>query len=103
MVFFPFPVAEYIPIQNQAAAQKLLQKMNAPNKNERYRGSRYKGKGAQEEKQVFTLEEWERRKAGGIPTAREEPLDITHDEYLARQLQNQFNLEVHQVTSTRLF
>ncbi|XP_021835265.1 uncharacterized protein [Spinacia oleracea] len=87
-------VAEYIPIQNQAAAQKLLQKMNNPkHNNERYRASRYKGKEYQEEKQVFTLEEWERRKAEAIPAARNEPLDLNHDEALARQLQNQFNLE----------
>uniref|UniRef100_A0A803MQ65 RecQ mediated genome instability protein 1 OB-fold domain-containing protein n=1 Tax=Chenopodium quinoa TaxID=63459 RepID=A0A803MQ65_CHEQI len=90
----PKEVTEYIPIQNQAAAQKLLQKMNNPNHgNERHRGSRYKGRGYEEEKQVFTLEEWERRKAEGNPAARKEPLDLSHDEALARQLQNQFNLE----------
>lgn len=92
LVLSCLPVAEYIPIQNQAAAQKLLRKMNTPNyNNERYRGSRYKGREKEEEKQVFTLEEWERRKAQ--PKAREEPIDLSHDEDLARQLQNQFNLE----------
>lgn len=97
-------MAEYIPIQNQAAAQKLLQKMNNPkHNNERYRASRYKGKEYQEEKQVFTLEEWERRKAEAIPAARNEPLDLNHDEALARQLQNQFNLEDQVNASISLF
>ncbi|KAK9715296.1 hypothetical protein RND81_06G155200 [Saponaria officinalis] len=90
----PKEVAEYVPIQNQAAAQKLLQKMNNPgNNNERHRGHRFKGKEREDDKPVFTLDEWERRKAGAVVVPREEPHDLSRDEYLARQLQNQFNLE----------
>lgn len=82
-------MTEYVPIQNQAAAQKLLQKMNNPS----YKTPRYRGKEREEEKQVFTLEEWERRKAEANPSAREIPLDLSRDEYLARQLQEQFHME----------
>nr|BAJ07982.1 hypothetical protein [Silene latifolia] len=90
----PKEVAEYVPIQNQAATQKLLQKMNHPSHNsERHRGHRFRGKEIEDDKPVFTLDEWERRKAGAIPGVRGEPLDLSRDELLARQLQNQFNLE----------
>ncbi|GAB2300386.1 hypothetical protein Dimus_034428 [Dionaea muscipula] len=87
----PKEVVDYIPIQNQAAAQKLLQKMSHPTqKHQQQRGQRYKGKGKDEEKPVFTLDEWERSKTGvNYPSGIEE----ASDEDLAWQLQNQFDLE----------
>ena len=45
----------------------------------------------EEDKPVFTLDEWERRKAGASTGV--ENSDVTRDEDLARQLQNQFDLE----------
>ncbi|KAJ8442361.1 hypothetical protein Cgig2_018617 [Carnegiea gigantea] len=87
-------LADYVPIQNQAAAQKLKQKLNNPtHHNERHRGQRYRGKGKEEEKPVFTLDEWERKKIGGHPVAREQHPDLSRDEELAWRLQNQFDLE----------
>lgn len=84
---------ESVPIQNQAAAQKLLQRMSQPSQeNQQHRGRRNKGKGRQEEAQVFTLEEWEKRKAD-VKAPMEELPDIAYDEDLAWQLQNQFDLE----------
>ncbi|GMH30715.1 hypothetical protein Nepgr_032558 [Nepenthes gracilis] len=87
-------VAEYAPVHNQAAAQKLLQKMSNPTqKYQRNRHQKYKGKGKEEEKPVFTLDEWERRKAWAMPLARDDPLDANRDEDLAWKLQHQFDLE----------
>lgn len=84
---------ESAPIQNQAAAQKLLQKMSHPTQeNQHHRGRRGRGKGREEEAQVFTLGEWEKQRADIKPSAEEFP-DITSDEDLAWQLQNQFDLE----------
>lgn len=86
-------------MQNQAAAQKLLQKLNHPNQDDRrYKGRRHRGKGREEDPVVFTLEEYENRKAQVRPSDREKPQDIGHDEELARQLQNQFNLEDSRVS-----
>lgn len=92
---------ESVPVQNQAAAQKLLQKLSHPNQNDgprRGRGRKYRGKEKQEDEVVFTLEEYENRKsqAKQHPVKDEVP-DISHDENLAWQLQNQFNLEDSQV------
>lgn len=93
-------MAEAVPVQNQAAAQKLLQKLNQPNWNDRHsRGGKHKGKGRQEEVPVFTLEEWERRKAGGNISVRDELAGVSQDEALAWQLQNQFDMEDHQVSA----
>ncbi|XP_048133289.1 tudor domain-containing protein 3 [Rhodamnia argentea] len=89
----PKEVADSAPVQNQAAAQKLLQKMNRQGmQNQHFKGRKHKGKGKQEEGQVFTLDEWEQRNASAkLP-------NMSHDEELARQLQNQFDLEdVHHV------
>ncbi|KAL8136433.1 hypothetical protein V2J09_002434 [Rumex salicifolius] len=86
----PKEVVEFAPVQNQAAAQKLLQKMTQPVYRQHQRGQRYKGK-EEEDKPVFTLDEWERRKAGG--SNRVETPDLSRDEDLARQLQSQFDLE----------
>lgn len=87
-------VTESVPVQNQAASQKLLQKMNQPSQDGQYfRGRRHKGKGKQEELAVFTLDEWEKRKAGAMPVKENVLLDTSHDEYLAWQLQNQLDLE----------
>ena len=97
-------VADYTPIQNQAAAQKLKQKLNNPiHHNERHKGQRYRGKGKEEEKPVFTLDEWERRKTGGSPVAREQHPDLTCDEELAWRLQNEFDLEDQVPVLTSLF
>ncbi|XP_059638063.1 uncharacterized protein LOC132279993 [Cornus florida] len=87
-------VAESLPVQNQAAAQKLLQKMSQPNwDNHRSRGRKHRGKGREEESPVYTLDEWERKKAGPNPSMRDELRNVSQDEALARQLQNQLDLE----------
>lgn len=68
--------------------------MNQPSQDGQYfRGRRHKGKGKQEELAVFTLDEWEKRKAGAMPVKENVLLDTSHDEYLAWQLQNQLDLE----------
>lgn len=86
-------VIEFVPVQNQAATQKLLQKMSEQNQNDRqFKGRRNRGKERQNEQAVFTLDEWEERKAGA-KTFKGDKIPDTSDEDLARQLQNQFNLE----------
>ncbi|VAH73859.1 unnamed protein product [Triticum turgidum subsp. durum] len=88
----PKEVSEAVPVQNQAAAQKLLQKMAIPE--DRHGRGRFKGRSKQEETPVFTLDEWERRKAGGsMSTAERHIQDTSRDEELARQLQEQLDLE----------
>lgn len=91
----PKEVSEAVPVQNQAAAQKLLQKMSQPADGDRHlRGHRHRLKGKHEEQQVFTLDEWERRKGSNSNyTMRKQIQDISRDEELARQLQNQLDLE----------
>lgn len=92
----PKEVIEAIPVQNQAAAQKLLQKMSQPMPEGRNpRDHRIKGR--QEEAPVFTLDEWERKKAGTSSTMRAADIqDISADEILARQLQSQLDFEDYQ-------
>lgn len=82
-------------MQNQAAAQKLLQKMSqAMPEDRRGWGHRFKGKGKEEDAQVFTLDEWEKRKAIGSKSAAESYVhDTSRDEEFARQLQEQLYLE----------
>uniref|UniRef100_A0A0D9UXH3 RecQ mediated genome instability protein 1 OB-fold domain-containing protein n=1 Tax=Leersia perrieri TaxID=77586 RepID=A0A0D9UXH3_9ORYZ len=91
----PKEVSEAVPVQNQAAAQKLLQKMAQAAPEDRYgRGNRFKGKGRQEDTPVFTLDEWEKRKSAGLKATTESFIDDTsRDEELARQLQEQLDLE----------
>lgn len=91
----PKEVAESAPVQNQAAAQKLLQKMNTYNRNEGHsRGWKPRGRGKDEdESAVLTLDEWERKRATGSSSLRQETPNVNQDEDLARQLQNQFDLE----------
>ncbi|XP_062194495.1 uncharacterized protein LOC133897696 isoform X2 [Phragmites australis] len=91
----PKEVSEAVPVQNQAAAQKLLQKMAQAGPEDRHgRGHRFKGKGKQEDTEVFTLDEWEKRKAiGSRSTAESYIQDTSRDEELARQLQEQLDLE----------
>ncbi|KAI3996170.1 hypothetical protein MKX01_022664 [Papaver californicum] len=91
----PKEVVETVPVQNQAAAQKLLQKMSQPptRGDRNFRGPRHKGKGREEEQAVLTLDEWEKRKGGVKPLVKNEFHDISNDEELARQLQNQLDLE----------
>lgn len=87
-------VAESVPVQNQAAAQKLLQKMNNPNWDDRHsKGRKHRGKGKQEEAPVYTLDEWEKRKAGPKTSIKDELTDVSRDEDLAWQLQNQLDVE----------
>ncbi|CAN0900182.1 Tudor domain-containing protein 3 [Linum grandiflorum] len=87
----PKEVAESVPVQNQAAAQKLLQKMAPPNQ---YRGRgrrQQRGRGRNEydsEPQTWTLEEWQNRNNG----ANKFP-DTSNDEDFAWQLQNQLAME----------
>ncbi|WVZ72530.1 LOW QUALITY PROTEIN: hypothetical protein U9M48_020971, partial [Paspalum notatum var. saurae] len=91
----PKEVSEAVPVQNQAAAQKLLQKMSqAVPEERRGRGHRFKGKAEEEDAHVFTLDEWEKRKAiGSKSTAESYMQDTSRDEELARQLQEQLDLE----------
>lgn len=87
-------VAASIPVQNQAAAQKLLQKKSQPDFGDLHsRGQRNRRKGKEEDLPMFTLDEWERRKAGVNLPRTDELSDINQDEDLARQLQRQFDLE----------
>ncbi|XP_056846693.1 uncharacterized protein LOC108818020 isoform X2 [Raphanus sativus] len=97
----PKQAVEAVPLQNQAAAQVLLEKMKHSSTNERqYRGrgrrGRGRGRGREEDDDsaVLTLEEWEKRKtSGGAVATADHPSDTTRDEDLAWQLQNQFDLE----------
>ncbi|XP_010925291.1 uncharacterized protein [Elaeis guineensis] len=91
----PKEVSEAAPVQNQAAAQKLLQKMNQPSHEDKHpRGYKQRYKARQEETPVFTLDEWERRKGTNWkPIVTGEVQDVSHDEELARQLQSQMDLE----------
>lgn len=87
-------VAASIPVQNQAAAQKLLQKKSQPDFGDLHsRGQMNRRKGKEEDLPMFTLDEWERRKAGVNLPRTDELSDINQDEDLARQLQRQFDLE----------
>nr|GMC92225.1 tudor domain-containing protein 3 [Ipomoea batatas] len=89
----PKEVAESFPVQNQAASQKLLQKMSQPTRgNHRTRGQRHRGKGKEEDSHLLTLDEWERSKTGNF-SGTQKLSDISQDEDLARQLQEQFDLE----------
>lgn len=68
--------------------------MSQPNQNDRhYKGRRGRGKEIQEEPSVFTLDEWEKMKGRVKPLIAAEFRDISQDEGLAWQLQNQFDLE----------
>ncbi|XP_038700761.1 uncharacterized protein LOC119997670 isoform X2 [Tripterygium wilfordii] len=90
----PKEVAECVPVQNQAASQKLLQKMSEPNKRDWHaKGRRNKGKAKQEEMPVFTLDEWEKSKAGAKTGVKNELSNTSGDEDLAWQLQNQLDME----------
>ncbi|KAE8666899.1 transmembrane protein 19-like [Hibiscus syriacus] len=93
-------VVESVPVQNQAAAQKLLQKMGHSNQDGRHsRGRNYRGKGKQEEPVVFTLDEWEKRNVGAKPQINEYP-ETSRDEDLARQLQAQLDMEEYNAQRT---
>lgn len=87
-------VTASIPVQNQVAAQKLLQKTSQPNFSDRTsRSHRHRGRFEEEESHLLTLDEWERRKTGiHLPTTHDHH-NISQDEDLARQLQEQFDLE----------
>lgn len=110
-------MADCVPLQNQAASQKLLQKMSHSNLDGRHsKGRKYRGKGKQEEPVVFTLDEWEKRKAkqeepviltldewekrkaGAKTQMRNDLLETSCDEDLARQLQAQLDLEDYHVS-----
>lgn len=86
-------MVEAVPVQNQAAAQKLLQKMSQLRDGHRSRGQRFRGRGREEETEVLTLDEWERRKTGANLSATHDFPDVSQDEELARQLQQQLDLE----------
>ncbi|KAI4344064.1 hypothetical protein L6164_011338 [Bauhinia variegata] len=89
-------VVESVPVANQPAAQKLLQKLSHPNQDDRHprgRKNRWREREKREDPEVFTLEEYENRKAQAKPPVNVEVPDVSHDENLAWELQNQFNLE----------
>uniref|UniRef100_A0A3Q7JRH8 RecQ mediated genome instability protein 1 OB-fold domain-containing protein n=1 Tax=Solanum lycopersicum TaxID=4081 RepID=A0A3Q7JRH8_SOLLC len=92
----PKEVAEAVPVQNQAAAQKLLQKMSQPppRGGHHSRGRGHRGRDREEdESHLLTLEEWERRKTGANVSAARNFPDVSQDEDLARQLQHQLDFE----------
>ncbi|XP_061951493.1 uncharacterized protein LOC133674419 isoform X1 [Populus nigra] len=100
-------VIETVPVQNQAASQKLLLKMNHhPNQGDRHsKGQRYRGKNKQEESQVFTLEEWEKSNAGSRRLTKNDFPDASCDEDLASKLQDQLDVEdfhVHRRTHNKV-
>ncbi|TYK00068.1 tudor domain-containing protein 3 isoform X2 [Cucumis melo var. makuwa] len=90
----PKEVVEAVPVQNQAASQKLLYKMSRPSGNRPpFKNRNHRGKGRMEDQEVYTLEEYERRKSGTSQLPKETSSYTNHDEELARQLQNKFDLE----------
>lgn len=92
-------VAASVPVQNQMAAQKLLQKTSQPSFNDRNsRFQRRRGKDSEDDSSLLTLEEWERRKTGNSLQTTQEHHHYSRDEELARQLQEQFDLEENHVT-----
>lgn len=93
-------VTASVPVQNQVAAQKLLQKTSLPNfsdRNSRFQRRRGKDK-EEDDSSLITLEEWERRKTGTNLRTTHEQSHSSRDEDLARQLQEQFDLEDNHVT-----
>ncbi|KAL3642934.1 hypothetical protein CASFOL_013749 [Castilleja foliolosa] len=87
-------VTASVPVQNQMAAQKLLQKTSQPDfKDHKFRNQRHRGKAKEEDSSLLTLDEWERRKTGIDLVETHEHSNISQDEELARQLQKQFELE----------
>lgn len=93
LLMFPL-VVEAVPVQNQAASQKLLYKMSRPSGNRPpFKNRNHRGKGRMEDQEVYTLEEYERRKSGTSQLPKETSSYTNHDEELARQLQNKFDLE----------
>lgn len=78
--------------------------MSQQNHNDgRYKGRRSRGKEKQEEPFVLTLDEWEKKKAAGVkPLMRDELHDVRRDEDLAWQLQNQFDLEDANVSTSSI-
>lgn len=86
--------AEAVPIQNQAASQKLLKKMSDKGKQrgEFKHGRSGKFRGNQEATALLTLDEWELQK-GKLKATSSWSEDVSQDAELARQLQNQLDLE----------
>nr|GEY92648.1 hypothetical protein [Tanacetum cinerariifolium]GEZ09047.1 hypothetical protein [Tanacetum cinerariifolium] len=68
--------------------------MNNYNRNEGHsRGWKLRRRGKDgDESTVLTLDEWEMKRATGSSSLRQETLNVNQDEGLARQLQNQFDL-----------
>ncbi|XP_039117361.1 uncharacterized protein LOC120253131 [Dioscorea cayenensis subsp. rotundata] len=93
----PKEVSEAVPVQNQAAAKKLLQKMSLATPDHRQgRGHKHRMRGKEEEAPVYTLDDWERRKANITkPAMMGQNQDVSQDEELAWQLQNQLDFEDH--------
>lgn len=102
LIYLCLTVAEAVPVQNQAAAQKLLQKMSQPppRGGHRSRGRGHRGRDREEdESHLLTLEEWERRKTGANVSAARNFPDVSQDEDLARQLQHQLDFEDFHVSN----
>lgn len=96
-------MVESFPVQNQAASQKLLQKMSNPHQSSQYsRGRKYRGKGKEDEQQVFTLDEYEKRKAGVKLVVEKDIPDTSGDQDLAWKLQKQLDMEDTRVSITSL-
>ncbi|KAM1173526.1 hypothetical protein ACFX13_026841 [Malus domestica] len=79
--------------RNQAAAQNLPQKMSHRNRDDKHsRGRQLGGKG-----EARGRARWEKRKAGAKPSIGGACTGSSRDEELARQLQNQFDLDDYHV------
>ncbi|KAJ3694170.1 hypothetical protein LUZ60_009650 [Juncus effusus] len=102
----PKEAIEAVPVQNQAASQKLLQKMQEPVNNYKPRHNRFRNREAEDEKPVFTLDEWEKRNNyANAPDKRNNYVNApdkrnyynapntSNDEEMARMLQRQMDLE----------
>lgn len=87
--------ADSVPIQNQAASQKLLKKMSdkGRERGEFKHGRSGKFRGNREETALLTLDEWEVQKGKMKATSSSWSDDVSQDAELARQLQNQLDLE----------
>lgn len=74
--------------------------MSHTGRDDRYsRGGKHRGKGKKEEAPVQTLDEWEKRKAAAANSLMKQQIpNVRQDEDLARQLQNQFDLEEQHVS-----
>ncbi|KAM1061787.1 hypothetical protein ACFX14_026117 [Malus domestica] len=84
---------EAVPVQNQAAAQKLPQKMSHRNRDDKHsRGRQFGGRGGKRKSPMGN------RKAGAKPSIGGACTGSSREEELAPQLQNQFDLDDYHIS-----